>query len=174
MVWDPTRRTPLYKLTLPGVSHCLALAGDRLWLGLESGAVVAWQHLGGGRLVCSQVSPLQCCTAPQGLQELGGHAARVTVLQADKRFLLSGAADGSAAVWSALDGTRLRGLEGHTSPLTCACLAAPLAATGARGAERAVRLWNIHTGDCLRVLRLENNVRSLDFDHERFEIHEFL
>ena len=57
-----------------------------------------------------------------------------------------------------------------------------MAVTGARGAERCSRIWNIQvcfkwtfwfwdirfkTGECLRILKLENNVRCLDFNHER-------
>lgn len=101
------------------------------------------------------------------LKVLSGHTHKVSSIDADQKFILSGSHDQLAKVWSIMDGTHIRDLQGHESQITCVKLNFPVAVTGARGAERCARIWNIQTAECLRILKLENNVRSLDFNPDR-------
>lgn len=96
----------------------------------------------------------------------GGHAPNHGCLwvcfSPDERFLVSvggrtnvaDAPAGEVCVWSVPDGALIRKLDGHTNTVRFAAFlhgSPTLLITGAQ-AERTARVWNVETGECLRVL----------------------
>jgi WD40 repeat protein len=73
------------------------------------------------------------------------------------RTVLSGGADGTLKLWSALSGRCLRTLQGHAEWVTSVGLSADgrLALSGS--ADRTLRLWQTTDGQCVRVLEGHRN-----------------
>ena len=49
------------------------------------------------------------------MQVLSGHTHKVSSIDADDKFILSGSHDQLAKVWSVMDGSHIRDLAGHDS-----------------------------------------------------------
>jgi WD40 repeat protein len=75
----------------------------------------------------------------------------------DGRSVLSGGADGTLKLWSALSGRCLRTLKGHGEWVTSVGLSADgrLALSGS--ADHTLRLWQTDNGQCIRVLEGHRN-----------------
>ncbi|MHB1421878.1 MAG: protein kinase domain-containing protein [Gemmataceae bacterium] len=88
-----------------------------------------------------------------------GHTGWVSSVCAGRngRSALSGGADGTLKLWSALSGRCLRTFEGHAEWVTSVGLSADgrLALSGS--ADRTLRLWRTDDGHCLHVLAGHDN-----------------
>ena len=90
---------------------------SQVFLGQESGQIAVFLHLGKGHLVKKQVIfnlKLQVASV-NFKQVISGHSSKVSSIDADEKFMLSGSSDHTAKFWSCMDGTLIRTLQGHES-----------------------------------------------------------
>jgi WD40 repeat protein len=75
----------------------------------------------------------------------------VTTIQRgiDNAYVISGGDDRLIVMWSLIDGTKVRRLEGHSAPLLSLAVARGdgVSILASCGVDRSIRLWNILTGD---------------------------
>ncbi|HTU90191.1 MAG TPA: protein kinase [Gemmataceae bacterium] len=88
-----------------------------------------------------------------------GHSGWVSSVCAGRngRFVLSGSADGTLKLWSALSGRCLLTLEGHSEWVTSVGLSADARIALSGSADRTLRLWQTDNGQCLGVLEGHRN-----------------
>jgi len=153
ITWSLKTKQHCSQLKIPGGVTCVSMVNDKIYLGTESGDVVTYLHMGRGDIVHEQ--------------SIAMHTGTVTAIDTDETLMITGGKDTRVRVWSSQDYQHVKDLDGHKSPITCIKLKAPLVVSGSRGSERSVRIWNIESGETLRYLRIENNVRSIDFNAER-------
>ncbi|XP_023331292.1 beta-TrCP [Eurytemora carolleeae] len=135
-VWSFKRKNQRHlSITLPHQPLCVKLQGELVFVGLESGGILVFQHLTSTHLVHKQ--------------ELVGHTQAVTCLDADTLFLISGSQDNTLKLWSRADGRKIKDLTGHVSKITTVRMIYPTAISGSRGAERCIRIWNVQAGWCM-------------------------
>ena len=83
--------------------YSVKIAGEKVWLGCDTGHITLLLHLGHGHLVKAD--------------SLTGHTGRVTCLEADEDLLVSGSQDNTARLWSLTTASLVRELRGHQSPV---------------------------------------------------------
>ncbi|MFE6621193.1 protein kinase [Streptomyces sp. NPDC057740] len=74
-------------------------------------------------------------------------------LTADARLAVSAGADWTVRLWDLRNGTCLRELAGHQSPVRSVCLSEDGRRVLSGGQDGTVRLWDVGTGTCRRLLR---------------------
>ncbi|WP_053197987.1 serine/threonine-protein kinase [Streptomyces viridochromogenes] len=71
----------------------------------------------------------------------------------DARLAVSAGADWTVRLWDLRNGTCLRELAGHQSPVRSVCLSPDGRRVLSGGQDGTVRLWDVGTGTCRRILR---------------------
>jgi WD40 repeat protein/serine/threonine protein kinase len=103
----------------------------------------------------------QECLSNSGrlVRRFTGHTGWVSSVCAGRngRAALSGGADGTVKLWSALSGRCLRTLKGHAEWVTSVGLSADGRIALSGSADRTLRLWQTEDGRCLRVLEGHRN-----------------
>jgi WD40 repeat protein/serine/threonine protein kinase/Flp pilus assembly protein TadD len=174
--------------THPGVATCVAAAPDRravasggsdrnlrLW-DLESGecvrtfqgheafvSSVAWDPSGSRVVSASADGTLRVWDLDQErcVQILEGHRGpiRDVAIAGDGRVALSAGQDGSVGVWDLVEGSHIRFMRGHSGAVTTVALGGDVVAAG--GDDCSLRLWNLSSGETLRIMRLANPVQAV-------------
>jgi WD40 repeat protein/serine/threonine protein kinase/Tfp pilus assembly protein PilF len=174
--------------THPGVATCVAAAPDgrtvasggsdrslRQW-DLESGecmrtfqgheafiSSVAWDPSGSRVVSASADGTLRVWDLDQErcVLLLEGHRGpiRDLTIAGDGRFALSAGQDGSVGVWDLVEGSHVRFLRGHSGAVTTVTLDGEIVVAG--GDDATMRLWNLNSGETLRVMRLANPVQAV-------------
>jgi WD40 repeat protein len=93
------------------------------------------------------------------VRRLCGHSGWVSSVCTGRngRTILSGSADGTLKLWSAMSGRCLRTLEGHTAWVTSVGLSGDGRIALSGSADRTLRLWQSDNGQCLGVLEGHRN-----------------
>jgi WD40 repeat protein len=101
----------------------------------------------------------ECLHCGRLVRRLTGHSGWVSSVCAgcNGRTLLSGSADGTLKLWSAMSGRCLRTFEGHAEWVTSVGLSADGRIALSGSADRTLRLWQTGNGQCLRVLEGHRN-----------------
>jgi WD40 repeat protein len=101
----------------------------------------------------------ECLTSGRLLRRFTGHSGWVSSVCANSngRSVLSGSADGTLKLWSAMSGRCLRTLAGHAEWVTSVGLSADGSIALSGSADRTLRLWQTSDGQCLRVLEGHRN-----------------
>ncbi|XP_046584834.1 LOW QUALITY PROTEIN: CMT1A duplicated region transcript 1 protein-like [Haliotis rubra] len=118
----------------------VALSKDRCISGCESGRVKVW-NVETGELI----------------KRLSGHQGPVTAIKFDRWHIITGSKDGYALAWSAL-GKHSRCLQALRHPKEVLCLEFMFLRVITGSADGRLRIWNIKTGQCCRIMR--GNSRS--------------
>lgn len=168
-----------------------APAGDRLAIGLPSGAIriheqatgrealVLRGHTGGvyalafssdGRALVSgsndntvRIWDLAGTRDPRVLR---GHTGGVwsVALSPDGKLIASGASDGAVRLWEAATGKALRTLTGHTGPVRAVAFSPDGKLVASGGDDRSVRTWEASSGKAKHTLaEHEGAVRAVTF-----------
>lgn len=169
-LWDV--RTRSRKLALRAHQHevnacAISSDGQRVATGSEDGTVVFWALDGDDSLwerwlegdallpeaqVQSRLRPLAAQTSRSAVNGLA--------FASDDAWLAAACSDHSVALFSPVDGRRLRGLAGHQGPVT-GCAAHPggpwLASTAADG---ELRIWDAAAGRCQSTVRVDGALLS--------------
>ncbi len=136
--WHPVTRPRSFVPTPEAVTALCHLAGPRLACRVPSGVLVV--DLSTRQVVARlrlEVAPRRGRTvaAPAG----GGVLALVT-------------GEGAVAIWSAVEGGRLRPLRPHPGQPVCVAASPTGRNVISGGSDRSVRVWDVESGECLRVL----------------------
>ncbi|CAH1793733.1 unnamed protein product [Owenia fusiformis] len=118
----------------------VALSKDRCISGCEGGKVKVWELLT-GKLI----------------KRLTGHHGPITGIKFDKWHLITASKDGYALVWSN-QGNHKRCLNALRHPKEVLCLEFMYLRVITGSEDGKVRIWNMVTGQCLRIMR--GNSRS--------------
>lgn len=74
--------------------------------------------------------------------------------------------DNTLQMWSTTDGQLVRKKKDHISPVYCLAFA-PDGLTFASGSyDDTLRLWDVETAECLRILEGNSSVYSIAFSHD--------
>ncbi len=107
----------------------------------------------------AQEAAQECLNSGQLVRRYTGHSGWVSSVcgTPNGRTVLSGSADGTLKLWSAMSGRCLRTFEGHAEWVTSVGLSADGRIALSGSADRTLRLWQTENGKCLRVLEGHRN-----------------
>jgi WD40 repeat protein len=118
-------------------------------------SVVEWDEVRAAREAAQE------CLSNCGrlVRRFTGHTGWVSSVRAgrDGRSVLSGGADGTLKLWSALSGRCLRTMKGHGEWVTSVGLSADGRIALSGSADRTLRLWQMEDGRCVRVFEGHRN-----------------
>ncbi|XP_063961224.1 F-box and WD repeat domain containing protein 10B-like [Lytechinus pictus] len=135
--------------------NAIAVHKDTVVSGCEEGKVKVWSIKDACLLKVLYQSPKRLNRL--GLPNPNTHQGAITSLKVDDWHIVSGSMDGYVLVWSAV-GNHDRCINAirHPNPVLCIHMAHLRLVTGCEDGK--LRIWNMFTGDCLRVMR--GNSRS--------------
>ncbi|XP_022092687.1 CMT1A duplicated region transcript 1 protein-like [Acanthaster planci] len=133
----------------------VAIHGDRVVSGCEGGRVKLWSIKDACLIKMLYQSPKN--TNRFGFINPHTHQGPITSVRLDRWHVVSGSRDGYALVWSALgDHKRCVTALRHPKEVLCLEMSYLRVITGCEDGK--LRIWNMLSGDCLRVMR--GNSRS--------------
>jgi WD40 repeat protein/transcriptional regulator with XRE-family HTH domain len=77
-----------------------------------------------------------------------------------------GTADGNIWLYHAKSGTPLQTYRGHTDGVWSLVFSRDAAFLASSSDDQTARIWNVATGECLRMLHFAHRVRSVDLNHD--------
>jgi WD40 repeat protein len=101
----------------------------------------------------------ECLNSGRLVRRFTGHSGWVSSVCAGRngRTVLSGSADGTLKLWSAMSGRCLRTFEGHAEWVTSVGLSGDGRIALSGSADRTLRLWQTDNGRCFRILEGHRN-----------------
>ncbi len=87
----------------------------------------------------------------------------VSLAVGNDRWCLAGRFSGPIELWDLQSGTQLKILEGHTNPVASVAFSSDCRFAVSASNDKTVRLWNIESGQCVRVLTYDAPVTNACF-----------
>ncbi len=173
-LWDPRTQPQLEVVVrtrvpvaeaeyLPSGQSIVVAAGNRLrWHTADGrflrsiafrGPVKAVASSADGRTVAAAAAGGVTVIRRGGSQrEIGLPGAAAVAVSPDGSAIAGGGSDGIARIWSA-DGRPLRGLRGHTAPITDVAFSPDGLRIATSSKDKSARIWDAKTGKLLRALK---------------------
>ena len=99
------------------------------------------------------------------LHILESHTKRVrgTSCTPDEKYIATGSDDTTVKIWNMKSGQLIHTLDGHVTNISSVSLN-PHGDTIASSSSRTVRLWDVHTGECISNVLYEAQVDHIEWD----------
>ena len=103
VIWSITSKAFLSRLQLGVNITSIKMFGDKVFVGMDTGNVKVFLHMGKGDIVQQQ--------------SISGHVDNVTDMDANADYLVTGGKDGALKVWSFQNLKLIRSMKQHLSPV---------------------------------------------------------